>query len=223
MLPDGRYMPESPHFNDEKIIDFKEKENEGGIAGNSQTNTGDDMAGARMDTMETIKKKRQPIMEVVVINDELTMGETTQILSSGLTTGKSSEPHILQSLGSSSMNCGSISEANQQAALPSPGVSCTSIKFKQTKMPSTSRSPRSPLKNQDHSKIVKNAADKVYLETNNKRSMTMVPLAYVDRVFSEKLRKLTNETRLAKRAIKKMHNKLIDAQHSHQRSVGQLR
>ena len=78
-------------------------------------------------------------------------------------------------------------------------------------MPSTSRSPRSPLKNQDHSKIVKNAADKVYLETNNKRSMTMVPLAYVDRVFSEKLRKLTNETRLAKRAIKKMHNKLIDA------------
>ena len=35
MLPDGRYMPESPHFNDEKIIDFKEKENEGGIAGNS--------------------------------------------------------------------------------------------------------------------------------------------------------------------------------------------
>ena len=35
------------------------------------------MAGARMDTMETIKKKRQPIMEVVVINDELTMGETT--------------------------------------------------------------------------------------------------------------------------------------------------
>ena len=51
----------------------------------------------------------------------------------------------------------------------------------------------------------------------------MVPLAYVDRVFSEKLRKLTNETRMAKRAIKKMHNKLIDAQQLHQKTVGQLK
>ena len=48
----------------------------------------------------------------------------------------------------------------------------------------------------------------------------MVPLAYVDRVFSEKLRKLTNETRMAKRAIKKMHNKLIDAQQLHQKTIG---
>ena len=40
----------------------------------------------------------------------------------------------------------------------------------------------------------------------------MVPLAYVDRVYSEKLRKLTNETRMAKRAIRKMHNRLIDSQ-----------
>ena len=38
----------------------------------------------------------------------------------------------------------------------------------------------------------------------------MVPLDYVDQVYSEKLRKLMRETKMAKRAIKKMHNKLID-------------
>ena len=45
-----------------------------------------------------------------------------------------------------------------------------------------------------------------------RREQTLVPLAYVDRVYSEKLRKLTIETRMAKRAIKKMHNRLIDSQ-----------
>ena len=44
----------------------------------------------------------------------------------------------------------------------------------------------------------------------------MVPLAYVDQVYSEKLRKLQQETRMAKRAIKKMHNRMIDSVHKNQ-------
>ena len=43
----------------------------------------------------------------------------------------------------------------------------------------------------------------------------MVPLSYVDQVYSEKLRKLTQETKMAKRAIKKMHNKMIDSEQMH--------
>lgn len=50
----------------------------------------------------------------------------------------------------------------------------------------------------------------------------MVPLAYVDRVYSEKLRKLTNETRIAKRAIKLMQNRLIDAEQKHLKTIEQL-
>ena len=59
-----------------------------------------------------------------------------------------------------------------------------------------------------------------HVAVDSKRSQTMVPLAYVDRDYSEKIRKLANETRMAKRAIKKMHNKLIDAEQSHQKTIG---
>jgi len=47
-----------------------------------------------------------------------------------------------------------------------------------------------------------------------KRQQTMVPLAYVDHVYSEKLRKLQNETKMAKKAIRMMHNRMIDSQTS---------
>ena len=52
---------------------------------------------------------------------------------------------------------------------------------------------------------------------------TMVPLAYVDQVYSEKVRRLTRETKMAKRAIKKMHNKLIDSQQVHLKQISELK
>lgn len=50
----------------------------------------------------------------------------------------------------------------------------------------------------------------------------MVPLAYVDRVYSEKLRKLQHETKMAKKSIKKMHNRMIDSQSSQQKQISAL-
>lgn len=47
----------------------------------------------------------------------------------------------------------------------------------------------------------------------------MVPLAYVDRMYSEKLRKLQHETFMAKKAIKKMHNRLIDNEVTQQKYI----
>jgi len=49
------------------------------------------------------------------------------------------------------------------------------------------------------------------LVLKTQRAQTMVPLAYVDRVYSEKLRKLHHETKMAKKAIRKMHNRMIDS------------
>jgi len=50
----------------------------------------------------------------------------------------------------------------------------------------------------------------------------MVPLAYVDQVYSEKIRKLQHETTMAKRAIRKMNYRLIDSQVSSARQVALL-
>ena len=47
----------------------------------------------------------------------------------------------------------------------------------------------------------------------------MVPLAYVDRVYSEKVRKLQHETKMAKKAIRKMHNRMIDSQANAQKQI----
>ena len=44
----------------------------------------------------------------------------------------------------------------------------------------------------------------------------------VDRAYSEKLRKLTMETKMAKKAIKKMHNRLIDSQQTHHQQMSKL-
>lgn len=92
-LPDGRYMPESPHFND-NLTDFQ-------------------------DEQKVSKTSKNAPITLVVVSDELTLGETTQVLSSCPTTGKSSEPFQLQSSGSSSltnMNDAGENKSNSSAA-----------------------------------------------------------------------------------------------------------
>ena len=51
----------------------------------------------------------------------------------------------------------------------------------------------------------------------------MVSLTFVDQVFSEKLLKLTRETKMAKRAIKKIHNKMVHSEQKHNSIITKLK
>ena len=55
------------------------------------------------------------------------------------------------------------------------------------------------------------------------RSQTMVSLTFVDQVFSDKLLKLTRETKMAKRAIKKIHNKMLNNDQKHMSIIMKLK
>ena len=51
----------------------------------------------------------------------------------------------------------------------------------------------------------------------------MVSLSFVDQIYSEKLIKLSRETKMAKRAIRKMHGKMVDSEQKSRLLIEQLK